>query len=161
LAHGPALAHKVLGVLPDLAWSLFAQCGPGGVAAAVGLAFAVVRGRARGPALVTLGLGAVMVLLVALTVPSRRYLLPLLPLLGVAGALAIDRLARAVRLPAFAGPALAALIAAFPMGYNLARDWRWAVRQPFRDRGTFTESEWQAAGDRLAAVLPPGTLITC
>jgi len=102
-----------------------------------------------------------MVGLVALTVPSRRYLMPLLPLLTIAAVLAIDRLARALRLPSFAGPVAAAMLVALTTGYSLARDWRWADRQPFRDRGTFTESEWQGAGDRLAAVLPAGALMAC
>jgi hypothetical protein len=160
-AHLPALAAKLRRALPAMAYALFAQAGPSGAIGGAALAIAAVRGRERALAIATLALGAIMVVLISLTVPSTRYLLPLLPLVIVAAVVAIDRLARALRMPAVTGPVIAALLVALTTGHDLARDWRWAAQRPFRDRGTFTESEWQAAGERLANVLPPGTMMAC
>lgn len=158
LAHPGALAAKLAGALPRLALALFSQAGPAGAFAAAGLAAALLRGRSRAPAAATLGFGLTLALLAAVTVPSPRYLAPLLPLMLVAAALALERAGRATRLPV-AAVALPALLVAAPQGWETARAWRWSAVHGARDRGVFSESEWRGGGRWLAQAIPPRTVV--
>jgi 4-amino-4-deoxy-L-arabinose transferase-like glycosyltransferase len=159
LSHLPAVGRKLERALPDLGLGLFAQAGTLGAVAAAALVVGLARrGRRLVPAVVA-GLAVTMIVLVALTLPSRRYLAPLLPALVVLAVVAIADWGRALRLPGWAATALAAVAVALTLGRDTARDWRWAAMRPTPDRGVFHESEWQAAGARLRATLPPGTMV--
>jgi hypothetical protein len=158
-AHPAAFGAKLAREFPPL---LFAAWGQAGWLAPLALAGTLVllfdRER-RGVAVALAGSSVLLALLVAATLPSHRYLLPLLPLEIAVAFATLERLARRLGL---AGPiamvaalALAVPVAALPT----VRDWRWALTSGTRDRGVFAEREWREAGRAIARHVPPGALI--
>jgi len=158
-AHPHAFAAKLARELPGLVFAAWGQAGWLAPLAFAGAGFALFHHERRGVAVALAGSSLLLALLVAATLPSHRYLIPLLPLEIAFAFATLDRLARRIGL---AGPltmvvalALAVTVSALPT----ARDWRWAVTRRVRDRGAFDEREWREAGLAIARRVPPGALV--
>jgi hypothetical protein len=158
-AHPQAFAAKLARELPGLTFAAWGQAGWLALPALAGTAVALFHRERRGIAVALAGTSLLLALLVAATLPSHRYLVPLLPLEIAFAFATLERLARRLGL---AGPVVmvAALALAVPVAWlPTARDWRWAVTRGVRDRGVFDEREWCEAGAAIARRVPPGTLI--
>jgi len=158
-AHPHALTGKLTRELPGLVFAAWGQAGWMAPLALAGAGVGLFHRERRGVAAALLGSTLLLALLVAATLPSHRYLIPLLPL---EIALAFATLERFTRRLGIAGPvamvlalALAGTVGALPT----ARDWRWAVTRRVRDRGAFDEREWREAGLAIARRVPPGALV--
>src|SRR5262249_43782514 len=93
----------------------------------------------------------------AIPMPRTLYLSPMVPAAVAFGALTLDRLGRAARLPAGAALALVAVIQAWSTLRPLARDWLATLRAP--ESAPFRERDLEDLGAALAARLPAGTLV--
>jgi hypothetical protein len=159
LEHPGAVLAKIARFLPDLGGHAFAQAGALGAVALATLFWPAANageGRVRR---ILLGLAAMMILLVTLSLPSRRYLVPLLPALFAVGVAALAVAARRIGLPRLPAVGLCFAAALFVSGVPTLRDWRWAWRVPKPDRGEFRESEWRGFGAELAPHVPPGAIV--
>jgi dolichyl-phosphate-mannose-protein mannosyltransferase len=167
LSHPVAVMRKLTRFGPDIAVGVLAQ---GGVLGALGLLHAlrmVGRRDARGLGVGLAGSVVGLVALITISLPSRRYLVPLIaPLLalGTVEAFALTqgaarRLGAGARTALRAGAAAALLLAAITSAHPTLRTWRWAWPRGVRDRGEFRESEWRAFGTAVAERLPAGTMV--
>jgi 4-amino-4-deoxy-L-arabinose transferase-like glycosyltransferase len=158
-AHPHALPAKLARELPGLALAAWTQAGWLAPLALVGAVSALLHDERRGVAVALIGSSLLLALLIAATLPSHRYLIPLLPLQIAFAFVTLERLMRRLGL---AGPVamVAALALAVPVALRpTAHDWRLAVTRRVPDRGTFDEREWREAGLAIARRVPPGTLI--
>jgi hypothetical protein len=158
-AHPAAFGAKLAREFPPLVFAAWGQAGWLGALALAGSGALLFDRERRGVAVALAGSSVLLALLVAATLPSHRYLIPLLPLEIAVAFAALERLARRLGL---AGPIamVAALALAIPVAaLPTARDWRWAVTHGVRDRGVFAEREWREAGRAIARHVPRGTLI--
>ena len=158
-AHPAAFMGKLAHGLPGLLVTSFGQAGLLAPLALAGTGAGLARRERRGVALALTGSALLLALLVAASLPSRRYLVPLLPLEIAFGFAALDRIARRVGLGPPLLTALALALATVTSAWPTARDWRWAFTRHVRDRGEFTETEWRRAGAQIALRVPPGALI--
>lgn len=119
-------------------------------------------GRAGGRELkgVVLALGAGLYALTILTVPSARFLFPMLPVVLALGVAEAWLLARARGVAPALSVAACLLIALLVSAYPTALAWRSLWHAPDSDPALFTEREWRSFGDGLAARLPRGALVT-
>jgi hypothetical protein len=158
-AHPAAFSAKLVRELPPLVFAAWGQAGWLAPLALVGTGVALFHRERRGIAVALAGSTVLLALLVAATLPSHRYLIPLLPLEIVVAFATLEALARRLGIGGpiamVAALALAVPVAALPT----ARDWRWAITTGARDRGVFTEREWREAGQGIARRVPPGALV--
>ncbi len=159
LAHPGLMLHKALREAPGLA--LAAVNGGGRIVGLLLLVHLVAPAPRRERVLngVVAAMLALLVVMVAVTVPRPAYFFPLLP---VVFAFALVEAWRLARTRGFGAPAAIAGVAAIVLlssAVPTARAWRDAARGGPPDRGVFTESELVAFGDTLRARLPHGATI--
>ncbi|MFI5370941.1 MAG: hypothetical protein ACHQ52_05220 [Candidatus Eisenbacteria bacterium] len=157
--HPAAMPAKLARELPGLLVGAWGQAGWLWPPALAGALIGFTRRERRGAAMALVGSTVLLAVLVAASLPSRRYLLPLLPFeiaFAFAGLAGLGRrLGGAAPIATLGAIALVITTAAIPT----ARDWRWALTARVRDRGVFDERTWRDAGVRIALGVPPGSLI--
>jgi hypothetical protein len=159
-AHPGALFDKLVVSLPFMVGHAFRLGGW-----AVGVAFVVwiLRPRRDGDGPMRLAAGGSLVmltLLAAVTLPRSQYLFPMLPAAVAFGALTLERLGRAARLPAGVPTVLVAAILSWSSLRLTATEWA-AIRGTTRPPAAFVERDVESLGAALAARLPEGTLVAC
>jgi hypothetical protein len=100
----------------------------------------------------------VLTLLAAVTLPRSQYLFPMLPAAVAFGALTLERLGRAARLPAGVPVALVAAILSWSSLRLIATEWA-GIRSATRPPAAFKERDVERLGAALAARLPERTLV--
>jgi len=153
--HLPAVWNKLARVLPGVLWDAVAEAGVALGALCVIHVLRPPEADEDRPFRATwLASTALFVLLVALSLPSRRYLFPLLPVLAVVGIAESWRLAARLRLSRPAATlAGAALIIVGPLLGTIGIWSRTMQAGPGR-AGGFREQEWQELGAQVARRLP-------
>jgi len=157
-AHPGALVHKLAGSLPFMVGEAFRL---GGWLTGLGFALWIVRPRRDGDGPMRLAAGGslvVLTLLAAMTLPRSQYLFPMLPAAVAFGAMTLERLGRAARLPAAVPVALVAAILSWSSLRLTAAEWA-GVRSARRPPAAFVERDVEALGAALAARIPERTLV--
>ncbi len=158
-AHPAAFVDKLARELPGLLARSFGQAGAVAPLALAGIAIGLFRRERRGVVVALAGSILLLALVVAASLPSRRYLVPLLPLEIALGLSTLERIARRVGIgpPLLTGLALA--LATVTAVWPTAHLWRWSYTHSVSDRVALTETEWRRAGAQIALRVPPRTLI--
>ena len=157
-AHPGALVHKLATSLPFMAGQAFML---GGWINGLAFALWIVRPRRDGDGPMRLAAGGSLVLftlLAAVTLPRSQYLFPMLPAAVAFGALTLERLGRAARLPAGVPVALVAAILSWSSLRLIATEWA-GLRATTRPPAAFDERDVEQLGAALAARLPAHTLV--
>jgi hypothetical protein len=157
-AHPDALVRKLASSLPFMAGQVLRLGGW-----ITGLAFVswIVRPRADGDGPMRLAAGGsllVLTLLAAATLPRSQYLFPMVPAAVAFGALTLERLGHALRLPPGVPITMVAAILSWSSLRFAVIEWADLYRttqQPPR----FAERDVERLGDALAARLPERTLV--
>ena len=156
--HPAAMIAKLMRHVPGLLLAAAWQVGLPGVIAIGGAMIGLAERRTRALGIALLGVSLTLVALIAASLPSTRYLMPVLPLLLVFGLVSWERIGRRVGLANVLSVGLALLgIAMVPLRATV-HDWRVASMTGQPDRGVIREREWHAAGRQIGALVPDGSL---
>jgi hypothetical protein len=158
-AHPGALVHKLATSLPFMVGQAFRL---GGWINGLAFVLWIVRPRRDGDGPMRFAAGGSLVLLTllaAVTLPRSQYLFPMLPAAVAFGALTLERLGRAARLPVGVPVALVAAILSWSSLRLIAIEWA-GIRGTTRPPSAFDERDIERLGAALASRLPEHTLVT-
>ena len=159
LAHPEALWGKVAIFGPRMALDAIAQ---GGWAfAALFLVWALRPGQPANEQpfrFIVIATFVLFTALVTITLPNRRYLFPLLPVLLVVGIGEAARLASRLRAPSAIAVSALPMVLVLAPALSTLRLWSRAWPAGIVDRGGFTEREWITLGRGVAERVPAGAV---